>query len=709
MNDGRRVPRLRRWLSLRRGALLSLLLGLALLAPHLDSGTELVRIRNALSLGPELTAGDDWQPPAMPADFKTDAGVIDPYFRKIAESLRLAELPDDDSRVRAISAHLLGSAPRLIGNPVRASLRETHRAITSEGRGYCGDFVRVYKAIANSAGMTVRPWAFSFDGFGGHGHILIESWNHQRLAWQVVDVFQNYEYVRSDGIPLSVRQLRTALLAQDPELRLRALHPAARPGWVIEAKAWTYLQRGVDEWYALWGSNVMTRDRSTLVTLAGELSPSLKGVVAIALGLQPQARLLSTASNEAKRRALHDLRGQVLLAGGLLVTAMLMFLLSFIRRGKSRAPSPMPHGDRWPRVCVVGPLPPPSGGMANQCEQLVRLLREDGAEVKLVRTNAPYRPALVRHVPMVRAGFRLVPYLVELWRATGRSQVVHVFANSGWAWHLLAAPALWMARLRGVPAVVNYRGGQADEFFSRAPGHVLRALRTASLRVTPSAFLVRVFARHGLNAEIVPNVIDLTRFAPRPWRPVGENPHFIVTRNLEPIYDIPTALRALVQIRTRWPGARLTVAGSGPERDALQRLSDELGIGASVTFAGRIDNARIGLLYAQADVLLNPSTADNMPISILEALASGVPVVSTDAGGIPDLVRDGETALLVRVGDFAAMADAAARILSDPTLAEGLRRNGLDEVSRYAWPSVRNQWREVYWRAIHGISLAEVT
>ena len=87
--------------------------------------------------------------------------------------------------------------------------------------------------------------------------------------------------------------------------------------------------------------------------------------------------------------------------------------------------------------------------MANQCEQLVRLLRDEGMSVNLVRTNSPYRPAWTGAIPILRAGFRLVPYVWKLWRAIGRSQVVHVLANSGWAWHLLAAPALWIGTLRG--------------------------------------------------------------------------------------------------------------------------------------------------------------------------------------------------------------------------------------------------------------------
>ncbi|MBN8500207.1 MAG: glycosyltransferase family 4 protein [Sphingomonadales bacterium] len=354
----------------------------------------------------------------------------------------------------------------------------------------------------------------------------------------------------------------------------------------------------------------------------------------------------------------------------------------------------------WPAICVVGPLPPPSGGMANQCEQLVRLLREEGLEVELVRTNMPYRPAWVAGMPVLRAGFRLLPYLLHLWRAAERARVMHVLANSGWAWHLLAAPAMLIARLQNIPVIINYRGGNADSFFSRAPRHVLRLLAKASLRVTPSEFLQRVFSRYGLAAEVIPNIIDLSRFAPAPARSFGDAPQVVVTRNLEAIYGIPTAIRAFARIVPAFPRAQLTVAGSGPELSRLQALVTEMGLKDSVRFPGRIENACIPALYAAADCLLNPSTVDNMPISILEAFASGVPVVSTCAGGIPNMVEQGVSGLLVPVGDHEAMARELLHVLQDPSLAAGLRQAGLKQAERYAWPRVRTQWLDAYRRAV---------
>jgi glycosyltransferase involved in cell wall biosynthesis len=349
-----------------------------------------------------------------------------------------------------------------------------------------------------------------------------------------------------------------------------------------------------------------------------------------------------------------------------------------------------------PRVCVVGPFPPPSGGMANQCQQLIQLLKSEGMDVKFVRTNSPYQPAWAGKIPVLRSLFRLLPYLLNLWRVMPKVDVVHLLANSGWAWHLFSTPVIVIGRLRGTPVIVNYRGGNADTFFAAAPKYVLNMLAKASTRVTPSVFLQRVFAKHGLSAVVIPNIIDLSRFSLRAPRTFGDAPHIIVTRNLEPIYDIPTAIRAFAIIKKKLRGATMTVAGSGPELENLQALVSSLGVADSVEFSGRIDNANIPSLYVSADCMVNSSTVDNMPISILEAFASGVPVVSTDAGGIPDLVENNVTGLLAPIGNAEAIAREMLRVLQDKGLAVNMTRAAFAEVQKYAWPEVRTKWLAAY-------------
>ncbi len=350
------------------------------------------------------------------------------------------------------------------------------------------------------------------------------------------------------------------------------------------------------------------------------------------------------------------------------------------------------------RIALVGPLPPPAGGMANQTRQLAELLRAAGGVVEIVQTNVPYRPAWIGRVPMLRAAARLLPYTAHLWRAAGRNQLFHVMANSGWSWHLFAMPAIRIAARRGVPVVVNYRGGEAATFLARSHRSVRATIARASAVAVPSGFLRQVFAGYGMVTEIVPNVVDLERFRPAEVpRPRGA--HLVVTRNLEAIYDNATAIRALALLRQHVPDASLTIAGSGPEREALQALVGELGLTAAVSFSGRLERDAVAALYREADLVLNPSTVDNTPNSLLEAMASGVPIVSTDVGGVPYIVQDGTTALLVPARDPAAMAAAARRLLENPTFADRLVEAGLAEVRQYTWQEVSRVLANAYLRA----------
>ena len=351
------------------------------------------------------------------------------------------------------------------------------------------------------------------------------------------------------------------------------------------------------------------------------------------------------------------------------------------------------------RIGLVGPVSPPLGGMANQTRQLQELLTAGGAVVTMIAVNAPYRPKWVGRVPVLRSAARLLPYLMALWRAAGQTDIFHVMANSGWSWHLFAAPAIWIARLRGTAVIVNYRGGEADEFLQRSARIVRFTMHQAVALVVPSGFLQEVFARFGMSAEVVPNIIDLSRFHARPSERSGA-PHLLVARNLELLYDNETAIRALEIVRTRFKDARLTLAGSGPEENRLRELVKTLGLDGAVFFAGRVERDAMAAMYRSADVMLNPSLADNMPNSLLEAWACGVPVVSTRVGGIPFMAKDGLNASLVAAGDPQSMARECCLLLSDGALWRQRAQAGQTEAQRYTWPKVEPVLTAVYQRAL---------
>lgn len=361
-------------------------------------------------------------------------------------------------------------------------------------------------------------------------------------------------------------------------------------------------------------------------------------------------------------------------------------------------PSARPDGKEMLRIALVGPLPPPFGGMANQTEQLAHLLTKEGIVVEVVQTNCNYPNQLISKIRGIRALFRLVPYLFKLLNISARVDCFHVMANSGWSWQLFAAPAIWIGWLKKVPVIVNYRGGEAEQYFQKSIQWVAPTLMRSAAVVVPSGFLKDVFNKYGFSAKVIPNIINRERFVftGRTSIQNQEAPCLVVARNLEAIYGIDTAIKAIAILRKSIPKIKLFIAGSGPLLATLEQLVITLDLSNNVQFTGKLAPDGMAKLYATMDIMLNPTRVDNMPNSILEALSCGLPVVTTNVGGIPHIVKDNETALMVDIDHPEMMADRVMELVSDQELYKRLIINGLKCAEKYAWDNVKNDWITLY-------------
>jgi glycosyltransferase involved in cell wall biosynthesis len=347
------------------------------------------------------------------------------------------------------------------------------------------------------------------------------------------------------------------------------------------------------------------------------------------------------------------------------------------------------------RVAIVAPSLRILGGQAVQADRLLRAWRND-PEVSawLVPHNPlpprPFRFAVsMKYVRTVVTEMTYVPLLV---RELLRADVVHVFSASYTSFLLAPLPAIMVARALGLPVVVHYHSGEAPDHLARSS--VARAaLAKTSGNVVPSSFLADVFSSFGLQADVIPNLVDLTRFRFRERDPL--RPRILSTRNFEPLYNVSCTLRAFGRIQARRPDATLTLVGAGSDDSRLRTLADSLRL-QGVTFAGRVNPEAIADYYASHDIYVQSPNIDNMPVSILEAYASGLPVVSTEVGGIPAILTNERHGLLAPEDDDAMVARQVLRLLDEPGLARRLTRNAFDTCHAYSWSSIRGQWLTLY-------------
>jgi glycosyltransferase involved in cell wall biosynthesis len=348
------------------------------------------------------------------------------------------------------------------------------------------------------------------------------------------------------------------------------------------------------------------------------------------------------------------------------------------------------------RVLIIDASLDILGGQAIQAARLVRHLEEEpSVEVSFVPIN-PRLPGKLRKlqsIKYVRTVTTSILYGWTLLREVRKFDIIHIFSAAYLSFLIAPAPAILAGKLYGKKVVLNYHSGEAEDHLRRWPRSTTRFLKLADALVVPSEYLVRVFAKFGFKASAIYNDIELDEFVFRERGPL--RPVFLSNRNLEKHYGVDCLLRAFALIQQQVPEAVLTVVGNGKQRQVLEKLKDELGL-RHTSFTGRVEHEDIYRYYAEADVFLNASRVDNQPLSILEAFACGLPVVTTDAGGIPDIVTHGETALTVRVDDCEGLAKAAMKLLTDCNTATTMIQKARKESMKYRWEVLRDQWLRLY-------------
>ncbi len=347
------------------------------------------------------------------------------------------------------------------------------------------------------------------------------------------------------------------------------------------------------------------------------------------------------------------------------------------------------------RVLLIAPSLDILGGQAVQANYLLSFMADvPGVTVTFFPINPrPPKPFLwIRKIRFLRTLVTFGLYTTQLVWEARKHDILHIFSAGLYSYTLWTIPALLLGRVYRKKLILNYHDGQAEQHITQ--WRTARpTIALADRIVTPSFFLVDVFAKHGIQARSIFNIMDASWFKYRKRRKV--RPVFLANRILEPLYNVECILRAFKIVQAHYPDASLTVAHDGPSRHALERFANDLQL-RNTQFVGKVPREGVADLYDAHDIYLTSPNIDCMPVSLLECFASGLPIVATNAGGIPYIVKDRETALLVSINDHEALAARAMELLENPDLVEYLTDNGLKELRRYDWGPVRDQWGGLY-------------
>lgn len=311
-----------------------------------------------------------------------------------------------------------------------------------------------------------------------------------------------------------------------------------------------------------------------------------------------------------------------------------------------------------------------------------------GAEGWFVETTSNKAGRLQRVADMLCTVLR--------WRSKYSIGVIDVYSGPAFLWAQLIG---YLFRRLHKPYILTLHGGNLPRFALEHPVRVRRTLRGADAVTTPSSYLREAMGKYRADLAIVPNPIDVSRY---PFRVRDSpTPTLVWLRAFHDVYQPWVAVAATNHIRKSFPRVHLELLGPDKRDGSLERVRTAIrshDLRRNVTVSGPVAKRDVPSVLKRADIFLNTAKVDNTPVSVLEAMACGLCVVSTNVGGIPFLLEHERDALLVPPDDPLAIAEAVKRILMDRALARRISTNARAKAEQFDIQRVLRIWRELVLR-----------
>ncbi len=249
-----------------------------------------------------------------------------------------------------------------------------------------------------------------------------------------------------------------------------------------------------------------------------------------------------------------------------------------------------------------------------------------------------------------------------------------------------------LSRIVGLKYIPILHGGDLPQRMDRSPTMAQAIFGHAYQNVAPSGYLLEALRERGFQGELIPNVLEIEVYDFK-LREVMQ-PKLLYVRAFAGLYNPQMALYVLKDLIATNPDAQLCMVGADKDGtlDECKALARDLGVEHHVKFLGRLSKQEWHALSEDYDVFINTTNKDNTPVSVMEAMALGLPVVSTNPGGMPFLIEDERDGLLVDVKDVEAMAAKVRFLVRNPSQAISIARVARDKVESFDWDRVKLKW-----------------
>jgi len=289
---------------------------------------------------------------------------------------------------------------------------------------------------------------------------------------------------------------------------------------------------------------------------------------------------------------------------------------------------------------------------------------------------------------------RLVDMLLSIikYRKNISLVLIDTYSTSNFYYALLCA---YTAKFLGIRYIPILHGGNLPERVKNSPKLSNFLFGNAYVNVAPSGYLKDAFKKEGYDVTYIPNNIEINNYTFKKWEKL--EPKLLYVRAFSTLYNPGLALDVLQKLLKKYPDAVLCMVG--PDRDGtfekIKVRCKEMGLEDKVTFTGKMEKEAWWELSKEYDIFINTTNFDNTPVSLIEAMALGLPVVTTNVGGIPYLVADGADGLTVPPRDADAMVEKIDYLISNPLQAKAMAQNARKKAESFDWEVVKEEWLKI--------------